>query len=55
MTQGLEVEIPQTNSDGPFLASVQQIEDTNERLRIVRVTLFEIETGRFISISQANL
>lgn len=55
MTQGLELEIPQTNSGGPLLAAVQQIEDTNEHLRIVRVTLFEIETSRLTSISQVDL
>lgn len=50
MTQGLDLEIPQTNSGGPFLAAAQQIEDANERLRVVRETLFEIETGKLTSI-----
>lgn len=55
MTQGLELEIFQTNSDGPFLAAVQQIEDADEHLGIVRVTLFEIKIGRLTSISQVDL
>lgn len=54
MIQGLELEIPQTNSDGFFPAAVQQVEEANELLKNVRVTLFEMETGRLISVPRAN-